>query len=142
MAAVLKKATDQSIERIKSQIKEYYDFGEIIEVENGCHRWSGKSSEDYICKHFKLINKETHLEENSKIGIHRVICFLKYKETPIKGKTDCSHICHRSWCLNPDHLSLELRLVNNQRKACNKKKECSGKHVCELGNNLPNCIFN
>jgi hypothetical protein len=39
-----------------------------------------------------------------------------------------SHICHRSTCINPNHILKESRAVNNDREACRYAGACIRKH--------------
>jgi hypothetical protein len=48
---------------------------------------------------------------------------------------DVSHLCHRKWCINPGHLSLEPRGINNQRRQCYNERKCFKHGVYE------DCIF-
>ena len=137
MAASIEKATAISLDRMRTQIEEYYTDNYIIVSRNGCHNWRGHFTGNYVSKKFKMIDRYTHKEKNLKIQVHIVVCFLKYRRVPIKGQIDCSHLCHNNNCLNPEHLSLEPRVINHKRKQCKKQRTCT-----HHGDAFADCIFN
>jgi len=48
---------------------------------------------------------------------------------------DCSHLCNRTWCCNPEHLEFEPHTVNMARALCFAQGACKGHVSCK------NCIF-
>lgn len=53
------------------------------------------------------------------------------------GTKEISHLCHNKMCLNVDHLSYELKIINLQRKHC---VSIGGACIGHTG--YANCIFN
>lgn len=52
----------------------------------------------------------------------------------------CSHLCHDSKCVNPNHIVFEEICYNNMRKPCKDARICYG-HKDFKGNTLPDCII-
>lgn len=57
---------------------------------------------------------------------HRVVLMLRDKTLQIPRDKDASHLCHNSSCVNVNHMNLEPRGVNNQRKSCDVEGICFG----------------
>ena len=55
---------------------------------------------------------------------------------------DASHLCHNKQCINPQHLNLEERLVNNGRRVCIKQGECTGHPRPDGLGFYPDCLLN
>ena len=71
-----------------------------------------------------------------KINVARLAKIINLKNLEISPYLDASHICHNSLCTNPDHINLEKRAVNNERKIC-----VSTNHCIHHGNH-PDCLLN
>ena len=56
--------------------------------------------------------------------------------SPLDAVLDCSHLCHDKLCVNPQHLILEPRHVNMDRKRCAREGFCMQSHqpACLLCN--------
>ena len=46
------------------------------------------------------------------IGAHRAAYMAFNREVDLEMDKDVSHVCHQPLCVNPDHLSLEDRVIN------------------------------
>lgn len=67
-----------------------------------------------------------------KITVARLMYMCYMRKLDLEG--DASHLCHNKLCIEPLHLTLEPRSVNNSRQICNTQKYCTRKHE-------PYCIF-
>ena len=59
------------------------------------------------------------------LPLHTVAYFLHHGNTRREGE-EISHLCHRSDCINIEHLNLESHKVNIERRACRTKSRCFG----------------
>jgi len=58
----------------------------------------------------------------------------------IESHVECSHLCHNSLCINPEHLSLESQGTNNSRKPCKSQGHCFGNHRDFNGEAKRDCL--
>ena len=56
--------------------------------------------------------------------VHRFSYMLFFGNFDIPAELDCSHICHNNTCINPSHISLEPRHINNNREVCKDRNVC------------------
>ena len=62
---------------------------------------------------------------------------ISARRTIMRKKTcDVSHICHTSLCIDPSHLSVESRSINNCRRTCRSNGDCQGH-----GLQYPDCLI-
>ena len=75
--------------------------------------------------------------------VHRLAYMISHNvlEIPnVAGRTEhVSHLCHTTLCCNPQHLSLEPQVINNERQHCYAENNCFGHHW--EGNIYGNCIL-
>jgi hypothetical protein len=85
----------------------------------------------YLLSHcFKLIFQNITIYDLDENGNRQVCPGLPF------GRVDGSHLCHRPFCVNPEHIVFEANTLNLSRNHCFNKFECDGH-----GKN-PRCIFN
>ena len=88
-----------------------------------CWEWKGaRKSPDGKYGRMKL----TVDGARKSIGAHRAAYMAFYRETYLGMDKDVSHVCHQPLCVNPDHLSLEDRVINMERHTCKLQGSCSG----------------
>lgn len=63
------------------------------------------------------------------VYVHRLSYFINKGDIASLWDTsitfESSHLCHNSLCINADHISLEPKQINNERKICHNKKRCT-----------------
>ena len=112
-----------------------------VQMDSGCIIWQGTSEDKSRSKNGSLLYgiitaKLPNETKIKRLRVHRVAYFNEH--FPNYDLYDClpiSHICHNSLCINPNHLSREEQLINNQRKKCIEQGVC-----CCHGNH-PDCIL-
>lgn len=67
-------------------------------------------------------------------GVHRAIFMCSIKNFNIPPEMDISHICHNPLCVNIEHLTQELHIINMNRIECANAKYCTRQHQ-------PFCLF-
>ena len=63
------------------------------------------------------------------IYVHRLAYFLHVGDiSALQTNTSeqCSHTCHNTKCINPEHISLESSAINLQRQTCIQNQKCFG----------------
>ena len=60
------------------------------------------------------------------VHVGRAVYMVKTRNMDLPANHDVSHLCGRSLCANPDHLSLEPHSVNNTRIHCHGSRRCGG----------------
>ena len=99
-------------------------------LDGECHVWTGDIHKSGYGL-FKFTSPKNH--KRMTVRVHRFLFYL-YGFPCMTGR-DVSHLCHNKACVNVNHLSLETRAINNQRKTCVAEKKCFG-HV-----NYRDCIL-
>ena len=101
---------------------------------SACVEWTGSVNKDgYGVVRLKLPSGQT-----IHTTAHRAVYMFKNKilEIPKEEqghRLEVSHLCHVRFCVNIEHLVLELASTNRERKMC------VGSHVC-IGHN-PACML-
>ena len=131
---------DDEMERIQRLWTIWISSGEIrIECgHSGHHIWNKTVSRGY-----GRVGITFNMRDGTKVSKKKFAHVIAYalKDRSYnwdkKGKNtlDVSHLCGRKLCVNGNHLNLESRKTNNQRKKCHNKRHCF-----EHGDN-PKCIF-
>ena len=131
MAMKLKQLPADYVEKKKHWLKELKQDTSIVRIDKECHIWCGATSgyrrkygRASICTQGKPFLISTHV----------LALFLEKAQVPDKGE-DVSHLCHRTLCINTEHLKVEPHQINTQRRICKKRRKC-----CGHGSN-PDCIF-
>ena len=121
--------------RLKREFRNQDTGPRIVELENGCWRFlgGGFSRGGYMFFKFCEIKDEKYGDGHYKVAavMHFLSNTRSHQENP---GTEYSHLCHHYYCVNPDHITLELHANNLSRKPCNASKTC----VCS---NSIKCIF-
>ena len=140
------KAASKNVLNMK--IDEYYDIGKIEkDPDSSCHLWKGrftrikgKCTSRYPIETFYYVvsdGKGGNRRVKKEHYVHIMIFFLKFGQIPVKNEYDISHICHHSTCVNPEHLSREPPIINNNRyNFCQLGGGC-----CHGHQSYPECIF-
>lgn len=68
---------------------------------------------------------------------HRFMYMLEHDLLDIPPHLHVSHLCHNSLCINPEHLSLELPEINNNRQICKNLDP----PACQHHGTHPDCVF-
>ena len=102
-----------------------------------CNIWQGATTSDGKYGRKRV----TFPDGNSKLmRVSRVVYLIKYKTFNIPDSdesgnpVEMSHLCHNSLCVNPDHLVLESKTSNLERKHCHSQNNCTETH-------FPHCIM-
>lgn len=72
--------------------------------------------------------------------VHRMSSMLSRGTFQLASNLDASHLCHNRTCILLDHISLEPRAVNCQRRLCVKEGRCL-RHRREEGSFYPECLL-
>ena len=115
------------------QIKERIEGKLLLSANGECLEFQGRPNKGgygVICVTLPPENeKKTYL-------VHRLYyCLCKNIEIVDLGDNHCSHLCNNKLCAKIEHLSIEAGYVNNSRKNCFFRRQCSG-HPGHA-----NCIF-
>ena len=65
---------------------------------------------------------------------HRLVYQLQNQLLSLPIHLEVSHLCHNTKCVRIDHLNLETKEVNDDRRHCKNQGVCTRDH-------LPHCIF-
>ena len=88
-----------------------------------CDMWVGaKEHSQYRCIRFTWPDDSKCTE--------RAHAYMVLKEEIRQGKKkqEVSHLCHKSLCVNTDHLCLESHETNMKRTLCKSQGQCSALH--------------
>ena len=103
----------------------------IEESRHGCYRFKGGGTIRDGYPFFKFLEAGRYL---------KVIAILHFLSNPYSHRTDpsfeYSHLCSRRYCVNPNHIILESRFDNSQRRRCVRLNKC----VCD-DINATRCVF-
>lgn len=80
---------------------------------HGCWLWSGCRRKGYGA---------SRIPRGPVIDVH-IISFFLFGGKLSDGK-EVSHLCHEKLCFNPDHLTLESRMLNSSRNLCYTGQTC------------------
>ena len=102
-----------------------------------CLMWTGCKKTSKHCLYGIMNVKLPRKHKFSTIHTHRLRYMISIRSTNLPRNYDVSHLCHRSLCVNINHLSLEPHHVNNSRQRCPNTypRRCLG-HT-----GYPNCII-
>ena len=105
-----------------------------LPASNGeCIFWTSTTSKD---KKYGVISYKHPIEKKwKKITVHRLAFMISHHILNPDPKLDCSHLCHNCLCINPDHLVLEPKHINNNRNTC------LSRGVCQKHDSLPACLL-
>ena len=100
----------------------------------GCRLWLGGPHNTDKYPYGSITIKFPLPDNNSKhVRVHRLALMAHNHTTNLDNALECSHLCGTPRCVNAQHLVLESKETNNERKTCHKNKKCLGTH-------LPECI--
>ena len=129
MAEFIKTLSKEYLTTKLLHINQEYCQNNIIKDQFNCHIWQkAKNSGGYGV--IKLSEKG----RSRTVLLHLLIYYLRKGQIPSEEE-NVSHLCHKTLCINIDHLTVEPHRVNCQRSTCNEKKECLGHDP------YPSCIF-
>ena len=129
MSDFVKCLSKEYLEKKLFDINQEYSRNNIIQDELNCHIWQkARNSGRYG------VIKLTENGMSRTVLLHLLIYYLRKGQTP-KENENISHLCHKTLCVNVDHLTIEPHRVNCQRTRCNERKECLGHEQ------YPSCIF-
>ena len=102
-------------------------------ADNGsCMLYNGQANDNgYIKVTFE--HPVTHKSTSS--TVNRLALVLLLEQFPLPTDRDASHLCHNKTCINAEHLTLEPRALNCQRRRCKRL------NVCQKHHGYPDCIF-
>ena len=97
-----------------------------VKASTGCLIWGGCKKKikntSYGVISFQIPGSRKRTMKN----VHRVAYMAHTGDLNLPRECDVSHLCQNSLCVCPQHLSLEPRSINNQRKLCKRSKQCQG----------------
>ena len=121
-------------EKISHQLRNNTNFDSNAKR---CDLWLGARTSDglYGRKQVKFPSGNRVL-----MRVSRVVYMIKHKMMEIprvdqhNNILEVSHLCHQTLCVKPDHLVLESKALNNERKHCLEQRLCTENHkpVCIL----------
>lgn len=89
----------------------------FIQAPNGCKIWLEGTHGRTVKYGSVKIKLPGHMISKS-INVHRLRYMLGARNFNLNPKFDVSHICHKSLCINFDHLSYEPHNINMNRQTC------------------------
>ena len=105
---------------------------------NNCRLWTGYQMGKNIRVRYGQTRFKLPYDDFSKLYyVHRLSYMARTQNIQIPPGLHVSHLCHRSLCVNPDHLSLEPAAVNVQRQQCGDV--CTGHKMGDM--EFPACIL-
>lgn len=128
---------NQKIQQISKKRAMYRNF-EIKVDRNNCHFVVDNCDGYPPARSLSFISKLTGKRIRTKVRLHILFFYLEKNQVPIRNHsennniTEMSHICHNSFCLNIDHLSIEPHKINCDRRLCissfntQNRDECIG----------------
>ncbi|VDI29238.1 Hypothetical predicted protein [Mytilus galloprovincialis] len=101
----------------------YFKKTEVMGNGKGCVEWVGakKGKSGYGIQVVKWPGGEEKRET-----AHRLAYMIKHRLTRYdmpqidenNNKVECSHICHQTLCVNPEHILIEPHAINQDRLHC------------------------
>ena len=109
---------DDFFEKISHQLRNNTEFDSNAKH---CDLWLGARTSDdlYGRKQVKFSSGNRVL-----MRVSRVVYIIKLKMMEIprvdqrNNILEVAHLCHQTLCIKPDHLVLESKALNNERKHC------------------------
>ena len=96
-------------------------------VENNCLIWTGASvKKAHSLSYGVAYIKPPEGKRKKSYYVHRLALFIENNIFTTPRHLEVSHLCHRSLCIQANHLSLEPHHVNNNRIHCKMFKYCTG----------------
>ncbi len=103
---------------------------EHVEIEDQCMIWTGPP---HAYKYGTLCyNIDGNGPKNQ--YVHRLSYMCSRQVYPLPAGGEVSHLCHRTRCIRPDHLTLESGEQNRERAHCKNQSQCTKSH-------FPHCIL-
>ena len=121
------------MEAFRAKYLEKLGENSYISLNGECRLWQGSTRQNGNLFYGEIYVKFPDERGWRKVLTHRLSIMLTGRDLP--AKFDCSHVCHNSLCINPNHISLEPHGVNNQRQLCKFSRKCTGHGV------YPNCML-
>ena len=96
-----------------------------------CHLWLGARTGNGLYGRKSVTFPDG---SNKLMRVSRVVYMIKHQSLiiPVVNEQghilEMSHLCHTSLCVNPDHLVLEKKITNSERKHCRNQGCCTKKH--------------
>ena len=111
--------------------------------DKGCVLWQGGRTRDGYGKlsvpwevkeggHMKIHRKEERVSRM----MHLIMYNLNRKCDLPPQTWEMSHLCHTRLCVLPDHLILEPKAINQERRHCVQQQLCTKSH-----NGYPDCFL-
>ena len=113
--------------------KKFFKKAEIMGNGKGCIEWVGckKGNTGYGVQVVKWKEGESKREAAHRLAYmirHRVTRYDMPSHDLNNNKIECSHLCHHTLCVNPDHIVLEPHTINQDRIHCKNQGHCSKSH--------------
>lgn len=110
---------------------------------HGCVLWTGAQDRDHygVCRVTwpgtgqKKVVRVARLAYMCKIGRLELPRQMALGDGGRPVTVEVSHLCHQRLCIKPEHLTLEAKSVNLERKHCVSQRVCMG-HAGQ-----PNCLL-
>lgn len=72
--------------------------------------------------------------------VHQIIALKRMDIIAFPPNTECSHLCHIKDCVNPDHIVIELKSLNKNRKHCTDQRNLTGDLTYCSRAHTPHCL--
>ena len=96
----------------------------------------GLSGRGYAYKE-KQVNGERY-----RIGIHQIVAFHNNHILALPENLETSHLCGEKLCVLDEHIVLESKPINMQRKDCHRKgNKCPLSKRCRKVGHIPKCFM-
>lgn len=100
---------------------------ESVLAPNGqCRLWTGAAQRNKNVQ-YGVLNLKLGPGRWKRYYVHRLAYMAHYDTYNLEVEhRDCSHVCHNTLCINPEHISYEEHWINNNRQSCRNKGFCVG----------------
>ena len=121
MSVMASNSNDKLLRAFKIKLTVFPGFQ--VAANNFCLLYNG----DQNAQGYSKVSYRTPLTGHStSSNIQRIAVMVRQGTLDLDPRLDASHLCHNPLCINVDHIHLEPRKVNCQRRRCVSEGQCLG----------------
>lgn len=127
---------DRFWERMFRRLYEFPGF--VLSENDECMLYNGgsRTTEGYGRMRYTVPGENVERETSA----HRMAKMVEMRDLNAGNELDASHLCHNKICVRPEHIHFENTLINNARRACVNRGQCS-RHPSRNGEFFPDCML-